>query len=97
MKTLLEIKSVVSQIAKDYDVKSVKLFGSYADGRATAASDIDLLVEYNAPPTLLNFLGLKEHLQDKLKIKVDLVKYPINPKHQLYDNFKINKVIPLYG
>jgi len=96
MKTLPEIKSIITAIAKDYDVKSVKLFGSYADGRATTASDIDLLVEYNTPPTLLNFLGLKEHLEDKLKVRVDLVRYPINPKHQLSSGFKINKAIPLY-
>lgn len=39
---------MVSEIAQEYDVKRITLFGSYADGRNTPQSDIDLLVEFNS-------------------------------------------------
>jgi len=57
MKTIEEITEAVSKFASENDLKSVRLFGSYAEGKATENSDIDLLVEYNETPTLLNYLG----------------------------------------
>jgi predicted nucleotidyltransferase len=92
-----EIQDVIRQVAQRYDIRSVELFGSYADGRATDESDIDLLVEYHHQPTLLNFLGFQNYLQDKLNIKVDVVEYPIQEEYLLYKHFDIHKTVPLYG
>jgi len=97
MKTLREIQRAVSKYAEQNDIKSVQLFGSYADGTATNDSDIDILVEYHQPPTLLNYLGFQEQLQNELGIKVDILKYPIDSRKLIFPNFKIKKIIPLYG
>ena len=43
--TLEEIRSRVTPIAKQYELKAVYLFGSYARGDADENSDIDLLVD----------------------------------------------------
>lgn len=82
---------------RNYGIKQVNLFGSYADGRATEDSDIDLLVEYHQTPSLLKLLGFKNRMQDELKKTVDVVRYPISPDNLYYRNFKIGKKIPLYG
>jgi len=97
MKTLQQIQQAVRKYAVENDVKSVRLFGSYADGTAKSDSDIDILVEYHQPPTLLNYLGFQEQLQNELGAKVDILKYPVDPRKLLFPNFKINKTIPIYG
>jgi hypothetical protein len=44
-----------------------------ARGEATAASDLDLLVDFDGPTTFDRFMGLKLFLEDTLRTKVDLV------------------------
>ncbi|WP_083421941.1 nucleotidyltransferase family protein [Arsenicibacter rosenii] len=56
------------------------LFGSYADGTATANSDIDILVEFNQPVGF-EFIDLAIELEDILQKRVDLVtRQAIKPK-----------------
>jgi predicted nucleotidyltransferase len=97
MITVSEIRDLVSQAAERYDIKSVRLFGSYADGRATDESDIDLLVEYNHQPTMLNFFGFQNYLQDKLNTNVDVIEYPIEEEYLFYKDFEIGATVSLYG
>ena len=54
-------------------VASLALFGSVARGEATAASDIDLLVEFDRPIGLFALLRLQGQLQIWLGHPVDLV------------------------
>jgi predicted nucleotidyltransferase len=44
MTDLTEIKKFASQIAAQFKPERIILFGSYANGKATADSDVDLLV-----------------------------------------------------
>ncbi|MFC1453158.1 nucleotidyltransferase domain-containing protein [Verrucomicrobiota bacterium] len=44
MVMMTEIRRYVRRLAKDFAPERVVLFGSYADGSATADSDVDLLV-----------------------------------------------------
>jgi len=53
-------------------VRSLGLFGSAARGEATAASDLDFLVEMENP-TFDAYMGLMEFLESCLKRPVDLV------------------------
>ena len=55
-----------------YGVKSLGVFGSWARGEATAASDLDLLVEFDTP-SFDRYMDLKFHIEDILQIRVDLV------------------------
>jgi predicted nucleotidyltransferase len=71
------------------------LFGSYAKGKATPTSDVDLLVYTTVSG--LEFYGLVEELREKLKKKVDVL-----DQKQIADNFELtNEIlkdgIKLYG
>ena len=55
-------------------IAHLRLFGSTARGEATAASDVDLMVEFSASqrPTLVTLGRLQGRLTEILKVKVDL-------------------------
>ena len=57
---------------KKFGVKQIGLFGSYVNGTAHAASDIDLLVELERL-TFHDYMGLVLFLEDLFEKKVDLV------------------------
>lgn len=49
------------------------LYGSYSRGDQKQGSDIDLLVSFETPPGLIEFIGLEQQLSNTLGVKVDLV------------------------
>lgn len=55
-----------------YGVKSLTLFGSVARNEARYDSDVDLLVEFNQPVGLFEFIDLKSYLESLLGCPVDL-------------------------
>ena len=55
-----------------YGVRRLGLFGSYASGEATDASDIDLVVEFEKK-TFDAYMDLKAYLEELLQRRVDLV------------------------
>lgn len=57
---------------RKYGVKRIGLFGSYVRETATAASDIDFLVELERL-TFRDYMGLALFLEDLFKKNVDLV------------------------
>jgi predicted nucleotidyltransferase len=61
------------QLAREYSVAEIGVFGSWVRGEATGDSDIDILVEFQRPPGFFKFLELEERLGDLLGVKVDLV------------------------
>lgn len=73
MYTIQEIQARIVPIAREYGVKRVYLFGSYAKNTAGEESDIDILIEKGAPMSLLKLAGLRQHFQDTLQLPVDLV------------------------
>jgi len=70
-----EIKTKIIRILQKHDVKKAALFGSVARGEATKGSDIDLLVEFKGKKSLLDLVGLKLELEEKLEQKVDILTY----------------------
>jgi predicted nucleotidyltransferase len=60
------------ELLEKYAVRKVALFGSYAKGKQTEGSDIDLLVEF-ARPTFDNFLGLTKELERLFGRKVQIL------------------------
>jgi predicted nucleotidyltransferase len=58
---------------KARSVREVWLFGSAARGELHAASDVDLLIDFEAPVTLFEFARLRRYLESVLQRPVDLV------------------------
>lgn len=78
MPTVDIIRSTVDRLKADYALRKVSIFGSYADGRATEESDLDLLVEFESPAVSLIMLNeLKYDLEDALGLPVDIVHVPL--------------------
>ena len=73
MLTIDDIKKVVAEIAPQYNLKKVTLFGSRANGTATENSDIDLIVDFPKETTLITHISLKYDLEDLFGLPVDVV------------------------
>ena len=77
MRTLEEIPKILSQykpiIQEKYKVSELGIFGSYARGEQHEESDVDLLIDYEEAPSLLQLIDLENYLSDHLGIKVDVV------------------------
>jgi predicted nucleotidyltransferase len=58
---------------KRLGVISLALFGSTARNEATPSSDVDILVDFNSPPTFDQYMETRFFLEDILGRKVDLV------------------------
>lgn len=71
IKSILEKE--LSYLKQDYGVSELAVFGSYATGNESDASDIDILVQFDKPIGLFKFTNLKFYLEKKLDKKVDLV------------------------
>lgn len=65
----------VEAVLRRYHAANPRLFGSVARGNATAASDIDLLVDLlpDSGNDLLRVAGVAEELSEILGVKVDVV------------------------
>ncbi len=86
-----DIKTAVSKIAEQFQISRVVLFGSQADGTATENSDVDLIIEFSKPITLLTLSMVKEKLEDMLNKKVDVIHGSIRKT----DMFEIKKEIEI--
>ena len=72
--SLVEIlREQLPLLAQRYCVKSLGIFGSFVRQQQRQGSDIDILVTFTEPPSLLKFIELENYLTDILGIKVDLV------------------------
>lgn len=58
---------------RQFGVRSLRLFGSVARGEARQESDVDLLVDFDEPPSYRQFMQLRIFLEDLLDTRVDLV------------------------
>jgi len=67
------LQSLEEQIRKEYRAKIIGIFGSYVRGEQKESSDADILVRFLKGATLFDFVGLADFLEEKLKVKVDIV------------------------
>ncbi|MBR3770314.1 MAG: helix-turn-helix domain-containing protein [Lachnospiraceae bacterium] len=86
---ILELEDIArkcSNVFEKYEVNFCYLFGSYAKGKATATSDVDLLI--SADIKGLKFFGLVEEIRTPLHKKVDIL-----DMNQLKDNIELTEEI----
>jgi len=94
MLTVQQIADGVRVASREYPLRKVELFGSYASGRSTPRSDVDLLVEFAQPRvSLLTLSSLKLRLEELLGTEVDIVHGPL-PEGGLIE---MDRRISLYG
>jgi len=87
MRSLEELKEIINQhrqiLEEEFKVKSIAIFGSFVRGEQEAKSDIDILVEFGKPISLLHIVSLENYLSDIFGIKVDVV-----PKKNIREELK---------
>ena len=69
------------RLQKHFGVKRLALFGSYARGDQTEASDVDILVEVD-PSIGMRFVALADTIESLLGVRADVVsRRAIGPRH----------------
>ena len=63
----------VINLYNKYHVKTLRIFGSMARGESRMDSDVDLLVTFSKPISLLQMVGLERELSAIIGRKVDLL------------------------
>lgn len=80
--SLDQIKRICAQVFENKEISYCYLFGSYAKGKATELSDVDLLV--STPLSGMRFYDLTEELRERLCKQVDVLN-----QDQLKDNVSL--------
>lgn len=88
-----EIADAVLQLVEKYSIKKVVLFGSRADGTSHDDSDVDLIMEFEIPVSLITLSMIQIELEEMLGKGIDLIHGPVTEE----DMIKINKEIVLYA
>lgn len=70
---MIVIDERLLNLCRQYHVASLKVFGSVARGEAREDSDIDILVQFVRPVSLLTLVRLERELSALFGRKVDLV------------------------
>ena len=69
MKTFDELRQLLSlqkqSLCEIYQITEIGIFGSYARGEETEASDIDILVDYETAPTFIMLVELRDYLSKR--------------------------------
>ena len=71
--TIEEIRNIIRDIAQQYGVKRVSLFGSYARGEGRPDSDIDLHIDKGRISGLFQLSGFHLDLEEKFNTPVDVL------------------------
>jgi predicted nucleotidyltransferase len=90
--TIDELKNIIGDIAKQYGVKKVALFGSYSTGEETPDSDVDLLIDKGEIKGLFMFNSFVTSVQERLNKDVDVITYNSLNRSLIKDSVK-NEVV----
>ena len=81
--TINEIKEKTVPIAKEFGIKSMSLFGSYARGDANDKSDVDIFIDKGKMRSLISYYMFVQELEKVLNCHVDVVTTGIEDKEFL--------------
>ena len=68
-----KVRDCLVKMPQRHNVRKVSLFGSYLHGKATADSDVDLLIELDEPVGYFELVRMQRQLELTLGQPVDLV------------------------
>ena len=93
--TVEQIKNICSSVFEKYSIEYCYLFGSYAKGKATEGSDVDLLISTSISG--MRFYDLVETIREALQKKVDILnREPLNDNLELINEI-LKDGIKIYG
>lgn len=90
--TIDELREKILFIVKDYPIQKIVLFGSRAAGTNEENSDVDLIIEFSEPVSLLTLSGIRLRLEARLGLAVDIVHGPMTEN----DLLEIGEEVELY-
>jgi len=68
-----KIQEAIVSILTGYGAERIAVFGSYARGEAGTGSDIDILVRFARPKSLIQIVQIEDEIRKSIHLKVDLV------------------------
>jgi uncharacterized protein len=71
---LQELRRIKPDLEKQYGVTKIGIFGSFARNEIREDSDVDVIVEMKEPD-LFYMVHIKEALEEKFKMSVDVIRY----------------------
>ena len=73
-KFIFDLQTLLPNLKKDYGIRLLGVFGSYARKEETPTSDLDLLVDFeqNSSVGLIKICEIENYLTEQLRIQVDL-------------------------
>lgn len=86
------IQNIVSKVANEFPIKKITLFGSRANNTNREDSDVDLIIEFSAPVSLLTLSRVRLRLEELLQLNVDVVHGPLRAE----DLLVVDKEVELY-
>ena len=89
------IKEKVSIVFSKYKVSACYLFGSYAKGKATSKSDIDLMIVSDIEG--IEYYQILGELEEILKKKIDLIRLEVAVQNVKLMNEILKDGIKIYG
>lgn len=90
-----QIKKIAVPILRQRGIEFAGVFGSYARGEANKESDIDLLVSFSEPLSLIEIIGLERELSGALGIKTEVITE--KSLHRYIAPYVFRDLKPLYG
>lgn len=88
-----KIKMTIVALVDEYNISKVTLFGSRASGNNRSDSDIDLIIEFTKPVSIITLSSLKNRLEESTGLSVDIIHGPIRED----DMIEINDEVVLYA
>lgn len=87
------IKQIVLDLVDEYYITRAVLFGSRASNSNRDDSDVDLIVEFSKPVSLITLAKIQYELEERLNLSVDLIHGPITND----DMIEIQDEVVLYA
>ena len=88
-------KNTILSVVSAFKPTLLGIFGSYARGENRHDSDLDVLIDFEHPPNLLDIIGLEQELSEQLGVKVDLITLrSLNPQLKEYIEQDLIPLVP---
>ena len=91
--TIESLREQMLIAVNEFNISKIFLFGSRADGTNREDSDVDLIVEFSSPVSLLTISALRCRLEELLGLEVDIIHGPVRDG----DLIEVGKVVEIYA